>query len=91
MSAGPVRIVEYLEPVLEAEPLPDEFSPSSLRRSLLIVGAIVLGVVAVIVLVPGLGSLRDRFAGARPGWIAFAAMLQLGSCAWSSAASSAGG
>jgi uncharacterized membrane protein YbhN (UPF0104 family) len=73
--------VEYLEPVLEAEPLPDEFSPSSLRRSLLIVGAIVLAVVALIVLVPGLGSLRDRFAGARPGWIAVAAALQLGSCA----------
>ena len=43
MSTEPIRIVEYLEPVVEAEALPDEFSPSSLRRSLLIVGAIVLG------------------------------------------------
>ena len=38
MSGGPVVAVEYLEPMLEAEALPDEFSPSRLRRSLLIVG-----------------------------------------------------
>jgi uncharacterized membrane protein YbhN (UPF0104 family) len=63
------------------EPLPDEFSPSNLRRSLLILAAIVLVVIAAIVLLPGLASLRDRFAGARPGWLAFAALLQLGSCA----------
>jgi uncharacterized membrane protein YbhN (UPF0104 family) len=80
MSAGPIRIVEYLEPVVEAEALPDEFSPSRLRRSLLILGAIVVGVIALIVLVPGLSSLRERFAGARPGWIVLAAALQLGSC-----------
>ena len=48
MSTGQVTVVEYLEPVLEAEPLPEEFSPSSLRRSVLIVGAIVLGVAATI-------------------------------------------
>src|SRR3954464_12415450 len=81
MSTGPVTVIEYLEPVLEAEALPEEFSPSSMRRSLLILGAIVLAVVALIVLVPGLSSLRDRFAGAQPEWIAVAALLQLGSCA----------
>jgi uncharacterized membrane protein YbhN (UPF0104 family) len=81
MTSGQVTVLEYLEPVVEAEALPDEFSPSSLRRSLLIVGAIVIGVVALIVLVPGLGSLRQRFMGAQPEWIAFAAVLQLGSCA----------
>jgi uncharacterized membrane protein YbhN (UPF0104 family) len=81
MGTGPVVAVEYLEPMVEAEELPDEFSPSSLRHALLIVGAIVVGVGALIVLVPGLGSLRDRLAGAQPGWIAVAAALQLGSCA----------
>jgi len=81
MSDGPIRIVEYLEPVVEAEALPEEFSPSRLRRSLLTVGAIVLAVTAAIVLVPGLSSLRDHFAGAQPAWIAVAAALQLGSCA----------
>ena len=75
--------VEYLEPPdpLEAEPLPDEFSSSRLRRSLLIVGGLVLAVIAAITLVPGLGSLRERFAGASPGWLVFAGVLQLGSCA----------
>jgi uncharacterized membrane protein YbhN (UPF0104 family) len=73
--------VEYLEPsTIDAEPLPDDFSPSRLRRSLLILGAIVIVVVAAIVLVPGLGSLRERFDGAKPGWLVFAAVLQLGSC-----------
>ena len=81
MSGKPTLTVEYLEPEVEAEGLPDEFSPSRLRRSLLILGAIVLVVVALIVLVPGLASLRDRFSGARPGWLILAAVLQLGSCA----------
>jgi uncharacterized membrane protein YbhN (UPF0104 family) len=81
MSAKPTLTVEYLEPEVEAEGLPDEFSPSRLRRSLLTLGAIVLAVVGVIVLVPGLASLRDRFAGAQPGWLVLAAVLQLGSCA----------
>ena len=73
--------VEYLEPEIEAEPLPDEFSASNLRRSLVIIGALALVTVALIVLVPGLASLRDRFAGARPGWLVLGAALQLGSCA----------
>ena len=84
MSARPSFTVEYLEPAavaVEAEPLPEEFSASRLRRSLLVLTAIVLVVVAAIVLVPGLGSLRERFSGAQPGWLAFAAVLQLASCA----------
>ena len=81
MSAKPTLTVEYLEPEVEAEGLPDEFAPSRLRRSLLILAAIVLVVVGLIVLVPGLASLRDRFSGARPGWLILAAVLQLGSCA----------
>jgi uncharacterized membrane protein YbhN (UPF0104 family) len=81
MTTKPALSVEYLEPEVVAEPLPDEFSSSNLRRSLLILGAIVVAVVAVITLAPGLASLRERFMGARPGWLAFAALLQLGSCA----------
>ena len=82
MSTRPGFTVEYLEPVeIEAEPLPDEFSPSRLRRSLAVLAAIVLAIVAVVVLVPGLGSLRSSFAGAVPGWLVLAAVLQLGSCA----------
>src|SRR5215210_5696867 len=82
MTARPRFTVEYLEAVeLGAEPLPDEFSASRLRRSLVALAAVVLVVVAAVVLVPGLGSLRSRFMGAQPGWLALAAFLQLGSCA----------
>jgi uncharacterized membrane protein YbhN (UPF0104 family) len=82
MSTTPRFTVEYLEPAaaLEPEPLPDEFSPSRLRRSLLILAGVALIVVAAIVLVPGLGSLRERFMGAQPGWLVLAGVLQLGSC-----------
>src|ERR1041384_5717428 len=82
MSTQPSFTVEYLEPVDDvAEPLPDEFSPSRLRRSLVLLASVVLVVVAVVVLVPGLGSLREKFMGAQPGWLALAVVLQLGSCA----------
>ena len=82
MSTRPSFTVEYLEPVaIEAEPLPEEFSASRLRRSLLVLAAAALVVVAAIALVPGLGSLRDRFAGAEPALLVLAAVLQLGSCA----------
>jgi len=67
MSARPSFTVEYLEPaVVEAEPLPDEFSASRLRRSLVLLAAVVLAVTAVLVLVPGLSSLREKFMGAQP-------------------------
>jgi uncharacterized membrane protein YbhN (UPF0104 family) len=82
LSDAPRFTVEYLEPArLEAEPLPDEFFGPRLRRSLLILLVVTLAIVAAIVLVPGLGSLRDRLAGARPGWLVVAALLQVGSCA----------
>jgi uncharacterized membrane protein YbhN (UPF0104 family) len=82
MSTRPTLSVEYLEPVeVEAEPLPDEFSASRLRQSLLVLAAIVVVVAAAIVLVPGLGSLRDSLMGAQPAWLALAAVLELGSCA----------
>src|SRR4051794_7560607 len=82
MSRQPNFTVEYLEVVeLEPEPLPEEFSSSRLRHSLLVVVSVVLAVVAAVLLVPGLASLRSQFAGAQPAWLAFAAALQLGSCA----------
>jgi uncharacterized membrane protein YbhN (UPF0104 family) len=83
MSARPSFTVEYLEPAVEAvaEPLPEEFSASRLRRSLVLLAAVALAVVAALVLVPGLGSLREKFMGAQPGWLALACVLQLGSCA----------
>src|SRR4051812_32649746 len=83
MSTRPSFTVEYLQSAVEveAEPLPDEFSASRLRRSLVLLAGVVLAVVAALVLVPGLGSLREKFMGAQPGWLALAVVLQLGSCA----------
>jgi uncharacterized membrane protein YbhN (UPF0104 family) len=82
VSERPNFTVEYLEPVeIEAEPLPEGFSSSRLRRSALILAAVTLAIVAAIVLLPGLSSLRSRFEGAQPEWLAVAAVLQLGSCA----------
>jgi uncharacterized membrane protein YbhN (UPF0104 family) len=82
MSERPTFTVEYLEPVqIEAEPLPEGFSASRLRRSLLILAGVAVVVVGAILLVPGLASLRSRFMGARPEWLVLAALLQLGSCA----------
>jgi uncharacterized membrane protein YbhN (UPF0104 family) len=82
MSDRPAFTVEYIEPVeIAAEPLPDEFSPSRLRRSLVVLAAVVLVTVGAVVLVPGLSSLRSRFTGAEPEWLVVAALLQLGSCA----------
>jgi uncharacterized membrane protein YbhN (UPF0104 family) len=83
MSDRPEFTVEYLDPPdsIDAEPLPDDFSSSRLRRSLVILGVVVLLVIAAITLLPGLGSLRERFSGAEPGWLVVAAVLQLASCA----------
>jgi uncharacterized membrane protein YbhN (UPF0104 family) len=75
--------VEYLEPPepIEAEPMPDEFSESRVVRSLLVLAGVVAAVVAVILLLPGLSSVRERLAGAQPAWLAVAALLEVGSCA----------
>ena len=54
MTTQPRFSVEYIDPLVAApEPLPDESPPRGCERSLLMVGAIVRLVVAVIVLVPG--------------------------------------
>src|SRR4051794_22242705 len=52
-----------------------------MRRSVLIVVAIVAVVAALLVLLPGLASLRERFEGADPWWLAVAVVLQVLSCA----------
>jgi uncharacterized membrane protein YbhN (UPF0104 family) len=69
------------EPRVVAEPLPDEFSRTRLRRSLFVLAAVAVLVVALLALLPGLASLRQSFEGAEPGWIALGAFLELVSCA----------
>jgi uncharacterized membrane protein YbhN (UPF0104 family) len=85
MSQGrPAFSVEYIgiEDLVAdvAEPMPDEFSTSRMGRSALILLAIVAVIVAVVVLLPGLGSIRESFAGARPQWLFLAGVLEILSC-----------
>jgi uncharacterized membrane protein YbhN (UPF0104 family) len=74
--------IEYLQPLeLDAEPLPQEYSESRLRRGLLVLVAVGAAVIAVLLLLPGLSKLRQGFAGAKPGWILLGTFLELLSCA----------
>ena len=57
--------------------MPDELSPRHLRRGLLQLAAVGLVVVVVVLVGPGLDSLRDRLAQASPGWLAAAVVLEL--------------
>ncbi|MGZ8563498.1 MAG: flippase-like domain-containing protein [Candidatus Limnocylindria bacterium] len=68
-------------PELNAEPIPEEFTASRMRRSVAIVVAIVVVVIALVVLLPGLASLRERFEGGEPAWLVLAVVLQVLSCA----------
>lgn len=56
---------------------PSELTEGGLRRRLLALGALIVLVVAVIVLAPGLGSLRSRFSHAAAGWLVLGAGLKL--------------
>jgi uncharacterized protein (TIRG00374 family) len=49
--------------------MPEELSRRKLRSRLLFALALVLAVIAVVTLLPGLGSLRSRLSHARPEWL----------------------
>jgi uncharacterized protein (TIRG00374 family) len=57
--------------------VPDELSRRRLRSRLLIGASVLLVVVALIVLLPGLGELRSLLARAKPGWLALGAGLKV--------------
>jgi uncharacterized protein (TIRG00374 family) len=57
--------------------MPDELSPRHLRRGLLQLTLVGLVVVLILLVGPGLGSLRDRLGDASPGWLVGAALLEL--------------
>jgi uncharacterized membrane protein YbhN (UPF0104 family) len=60
-----------------SEAMPDELSPRHLRRGLLQLAGIGLVVVVIILVGPGLGSLRSRLGDASPGWLVAAGVLEL--------------
>jgi uncharacterized protein (TIRG00374 family) len=57
--------------------MPAELSPTRLRRRLLEMAAILAVIVAVVVLGPGLGSLRSHLAHAAPAWLVAAVAFKV--------------
>jgi uncharacterized membrane protein YbhN (UPF0104 family) len=60
--------------------MPDEFEPSRLARRTLQLTALFVVVGLVLLLAPGLGSVRDLLGEARPGWVALAVAFEAMSC-----------
>jgi uncharacterized protein (TIRG00374 family) len=77
-ESPPAFSVEHAVPA--AEPLPREYSTRRLRRAALVLTAVGVVVIVVVGLLPGLGSVREAVSGARPGWLAIAAGLEVASC-----------
>ena len=57
--------------------MPSEFDLRLLVKRALQIAAVLLVIGLIVVLAPGLGEVRDRLAGASPGWIALAIVLEL--------------
>jgi uncharacterized protein (TIRG00374 family) len=66
-------------PEITLEELPDqpELDRKRIRRRLIGLGALIVVIVAVITLVPGLASLRSRFAHADPAWLLVGCLLKV--------------
>ncbi|HMJ97156.1 MAG TPA: lysylphosphatidylglycerol synthase transmembrane domain-containing protein [Thermoleophilaceae bacterium] len=60
--------------------MPDEFEPRRLARRTLQIVAVFVVVGLVLLLAPGLGSVRDLLTEARPGWVALAVAFEAMSC-----------
>lgn len=69
------RTVEVVEVPGRVE-LPSELDPRRLARRAVPVVALLAALVLVVVLAPGLGEVRDKLAGAKPGWIALAVAFE---------------
>lgn len=57
--------------------MPDDLSTRHLRRRLLELGGLVVVVAILILVTPGLGSLRSRLGDASPGWLVAGAVLEV--------------
>ena len=84
MNPGPAPSAA-MEATLVAEPIggaamPEDLSWPRLRKRLLVLGAILVAVAAIVWLLPGLGELRARFSEARPSWLVLAIALKVLSC-----------
>jgi uncharacterized membrane protein YbhN (UPF0104 family) len=68
--ASPFSVGESLEPA-------PEVTPNRLRRRVVTLGLVIVAVVALITLLPGLASLRSRFAHGDPAWLGLGAALKV--------------
>ncbi len=59
------------------EPMPDELSPRRIRRRLVQIAVIVGAIVVLVLIGPGLGSLRTRLADASAGWVVAGVALEV--------------
>ncbi len=64
-------------PQASRPPMPEELSPHHLRTRLIQLTGVVILVVLVVVLGPGLGSVRDQLKAASPAWFAAAAAVEV--------------
>ena len=60
--------------------MPREYQPRSLARRAAPVLALLVVLGLVVLLAPGLGEVRERLSGARPGWLALGVLLEGLSC-----------
>jgi uncharacterized protein (TIRG00374 family) len=67
---------EYIEP----DPLPPGLEDRTLRRRAVQIAGVLVLVGLVAAFAPGLGEVRQRIDGARPGWLVLAVLLELLSC-----------
>jgi uncharacterized membrane protein YbhN (UPF0104 family) len=61
--------------------VPDALSPRHLAQRLAQIAAVLAIGALLLATLPGLGDVRARFADARPGWVALALVLEVGSVA----------
>jgi uncharacterized protein (TIRG00374 family) len=73
MSAA-TRVEEISRHDLPESP---DFDRNRILRRLIVLGVVIVAVVAVITLVPGLASLRSRFAHAQAGWLVLGSGLKV--------------
>jgi uncharacterized protein (TIRG00374 family) len=57
--------------------VPEELSRRRLRSRLLVAFGLILAVIAIVTLLPGLGSLRTRLSHATPGWLVLGMLLKV--------------
>jgi uncharacterized protein (TIRG00374 family) len=74
-SSRPSFTVEPLPEAPRVE-LPGEFDPRKLAKRVLQIVAVLVVVGLVVLLAPGLGEVRNKLEGAKPGWIALAVAFE---------------